>query len=129
MERSADWFRQAERDLEKARHDLEGAFFEWACFTSHQAAEKALKAVFQSRHQAARGHALLDLLRGLAESPAPGEDLFHAARILDRYYIEARCPNGFPSGAPLDYFDRKLAQEALDAAEAILRFCRSHLDR
>ncbi len=44
MERSADWMDQAEGDLEHARSDLKGGFYDWACFSSHQAAEKALKA-------------------------------------------------------------------------------------
>ena len=35
-ERSGDWIRQAEKDLEN----------EWACFSAHQSAEKALKAVY-----------------------------------------------------------------------------------
>ncbi len=36
-------------------------------------------------------------------------------------------PNGFPEGAPFEYFDREMAREAIDAAEAILRWCRDHL--
>ena len=47
VERSADWLRQARRDLENAEYELEGGFYEWACFLSQQAAEKAVKAVFQ----------------------------------------------------------------------------------
>jgi len=44
-ERSRDWLAQARRDLEKSLLDLQHGFHEWACFTAHQAAEKALKAV------------------------------------------------------------------------------------
>ncbi len=53
MERSADWMDQAEGDLDHARHDLEGAFYEWACFSAQQAAQKAVKAVFQALGQEA----------------------------------------------------------------------------
>jgi HEPN domain-containing protein len=123
MERSHDWLAQAERDLEKAALDLEHGYYEWACFTAHQSAEKAVKAVFQSRGSSVRGHALLRLLQELDAA----EDLRHFARVLDRYYIEARYPNGFPSGAPMEYFDATLAREAIDAAEAVFRFCRDHL--
>jgi HEPN domain-containing protein len=41
--RHADWFRQAEADLQHARNSLESGDFEWSCFAAHQAAEKALK--------------------------------------------------------------------------------------
>lgn len=40
MERSRDW-------IEQAKSDLEIGFYEWACFSSQQAAEKGVKAVFQ----------------------------------------------------------------------------------
>src|SRR5688572_10520722 len=119
MERSRDWMAQAERDLEKARLDREHGYHEWACFTAHQAAEKALKAVVQRRGSSARGHSLLRLSEALAIDDEPR---LHAARVLDRYYIQARYPNGFPSGAPLEYFDEILSREAVDAADAIVRF-------
>ena len=38
---------QAVGDLEHARSDRERGFYEWACFSAQQAAEKAVKAVFQ----------------------------------------------------------------------------------
>jgi HEPN domain-containing protein len=38
---------QAEGDLEHAKHDLQGGFYDWACFSAQQAAEKAVKAVLQ----------------------------------------------------------------------------------
>jgi HEPN domain-containing protein len=66
-------------------------------------------------------------LRGAADVADPSEELLHDARVLDRYYIEARYLNGFPAGAPLDYFDRALSEEAIDAADAIVRHCRDHL--
>ena len=46
-ERSGDWIRQAKRDLESAKSQLENGFFEWACFIAQQATEKAVKAVYQ----------------------------------------------------------------------------------
>ena len=43
--RAADWFRQAEADLQHARHAWRDEHFEWACFAAQQAAEKAAKGV------------------------------------------------------------------------------------
>ncbi|KUK22346.1 MAG: HEPN domain protein, partial [Thermotoga petrophila] len=45
LERSKDWLDAAKDDLEHAKHDLEHGFYNWACFSSQQAAEKAVKAV------------------------------------------------------------------------------------
>lgn len=56
--RYADWFRQAEADLRHARNALEAGDYEWSCFAAHQAAEKALKAVFLKMGMDAWGHTL-----------------------------------------------------------------------
>ncbi|MFN3974225.1 MAG: HEPN domain-containing protein [Dehalococcoidia bacterium] len=45
-ERSADWWARAQRDLQNARWEMGGGFYEWACFVAQQAAEKALKSVY-----------------------------------------------------------------------------------
>jgi HEPN domain-containing protein len=45
--REKDWLRQAKRDLEHAQHALEDEDYEWSCFAAQQAAEKAVKALYQ----------------------------------------------------------------------------------
>ncbi len=100
MERSADWIEQARGDLEHARHDLTGAYFEWACFSAQQAAEKAVKAVFQKLGSEAWGHSVADLLEELGQSQSVPQNLGDAALELDKAYIPARCPNAHPSGSP-----------------------------
>ena len=47
VERSQDWMDEAVGDLEHARNDREHGFYNWACFSSQQSAEKAVEAVFQ----------------------------------------------------------------------------------
>src|SRR6266511_775380 len=117
-ERSRDWFRQAEYDLEKAKLDLQWRYFEWAWFTAHQAAEKAVKAVYYARHGEARGHGVRELLRSLG-LPAD-EALLSQATFLDRFYIPTRYPNGLPAGVPHHYFSEEDAIKAIEAAEVIL---------
>lgn len=78
---------QAERDLASARLQLEGGFWEWACFASHQAAGKAIKAVYQKLGGEGWGHGLVDLLEGLRERLAVAAEVEDCARLLDRYYI------------------------------------------
>lgn len=48
VERSVDWIDQAEGDLEHAKHDLKSGFYDWACFSAQQSAEKAVKAALKS---------------------------------------------------------------------------------
>lgn len=55
-ERSTDWIKQAERDIESARAQMKDEFFEWSCFIAQQGAEKAVKAVYQKIGGEAWGH-------------------------------------------------------------------------
>lgn len=114
---------QAERDLEHAKSDLERGFNEWACFSAQQAAEKAVKAVFQSLGAEAWGHSVADLLQELSRTyPVPPE-LIDKALELDKAYIPTRYPNAHPSGAPYTRYTRVEARRLIDHAEHILRFC------
>ena len=55
--RHQDWLNQGQRDVELARWCIQGGHFDWACFACQQAAEKAIKAVFQNLGGEAWGHA------------------------------------------------------------------------
>lgn len=149
--RWADWWRQSEADLRHARHALEDADFEWACFAAQQAAEKGLKAVHGGRGQEAWGHSVTELLKQLeasgpsttpeaasdteASTTGRGADdrrpdpLLDQARALDKMYTATRYPNGLPSGAPADYYTRAEAERAIADAEAILARCRGMLPK
>ena len=56
MNRSADWLHQAHADLAQASLSAEAFYHEWACFASHQAVEKALKALHLQQRQQSWGH-------------------------------------------------------------------------
>ncbi len=126
-ERSRDWLRQADVDLRQARSSLEAGFYEWAAFAAHQAAEKAIKAVFQRLHLEAWGHALSALLESLPPQAKPGQALMDQAKNLDLHYIPSRYPYGFERGAPTDYYTRSQADRAITDAEAIIEFCRRQI--
>ncbi len=126
-ERSRDWFRQAEADLRAARSARDTGHHEWAAFASHQAAEKAIKAVYQKLHMEAWGDALSTLLEHLPNEKQPNEELIEKAMVLERHYIPTRYPNGFERGAPTDYYSRKDADEAISNAEAIIECCQNHI--
>lgn len=122
--RSNDWLRQAQRDLTHSRNALEDGDFEWACFASQQAAEKAVKAVYEHCHGEGWGHVISKLLKELPEQTGVTEELLQTAMRLDKLYILPRYPNGFESGAPGDYYTRAEAEDAIADASAIIDFCR-----
>jgi len=128
-ERSADWLKQSSADLRHAGHALDDEDYEWAAFAAHQAAEKAIKALFQKRHLDAWGHTLSVLLASLPESDRPDQALIDAAKALDKHYIPTRYPNGFDRGAPTDFYTRDEAKRAIAQAETICDFCRRQVDR
>ena len=123
MNRYRDWLEQAKRDLERAHIDLKYEYWEWACFTSQQAAEKAVKALLMQRGHTVWGHSVSAMLRRFSEEVPVPEELIAQAQLLDTFYIPTRYPNGFAEGKPADYYSRRQAQEAVDAATDIIRFC------
>jgi HEPN domain-containing protein len=127
MERSKDWLDEADGDLEHAKSDMEHAFFNWACFSSQQSAEKALKAVFQKLGVEAWGHSVADLLQELSKEYPYSEELMNAALELDKAYIPTRYPNAHPSGAPKSRYTKEEAQRLIKNAEKILQFSKSIL--
>lgn len=128
MNRYKDWWDQARRDLEKAGIDLQYHYWEWACFTAQQAAEKAVKALLMFNGFDAWGHAITPMLRRFDTVVVP-TGVIAKAQLLDAYYIPARYPNGYPEGKPADYFNADKAKEAIDAAQAIIEFCEDYLAR
>jgi len=122
MERSADWMDQARGDLEHARSDLEREFYDWACFSAQQAAEKAVKAVFQKMGAEAWGHSVADLLEELSSSYPVPEALIDVALELDKAYIPTRYPNAHPSGSPRRRYTRLEAERMAAHAEQIVQF-------
>jgi HEPN domain-containing protein len=122
-----DWFRQAERDLEQARASREAGRHEWACFASHQAAEKAVRALHLRMGQEAWGHVVARLLAELPDEVSAGDELVERARVLDNSYVPSRYPNGHPEGAPFEHYGSLQSEQAIDHAGQILEFVRSQV--
>ena len=129
MERSKDWFDEAEGDLEHARNDIEGGFYNWACFSAQQAAEKAIKAVFQRMGAEAWGHSVADLLKELGKKHDISTELLNGAIELDKAYIPTRYPNTHPSGSPRSRYIKEEATRILGYAERIVKFCSDILSK
>ena len=104
---------QAVGDLEHAQSDMDRGFYNWACFSSQQAAGKAVKAVFQKMGAEAWGHSVSDLLLELSKRHPVPEELVDGALELDKAYIPTRYPNAHPSGSPKDRYTREEAHRSL----------------
>ncbi len=123
--RAGDWFRQAEADLEHARHALRDGDHEWACFAARQAAEKAAKAAHEAVRQEAWGHVITELLDALRPHEAAIDDaLLDRARALDKLYIPTRYPNGLAEALRRTSTPERKPSARIADAEEILAVCR-----
>ena len=125
--RAHDWFNQAVRDLEQAQDSRRAGRHEWACFASHQASEKAVKALHLHLGQEAWGHVVAKLLQELPETVVVPEDLVEKGRVLDNFYIPPRYPNSHPQGAPFEHYGLLQSGEAIQYAREIIEFVRSQM--
>ncbi|MFP3869977.1 MAG: HEPN domain-containing protein [Syntrophobacteria bacterium] len=118
------WFQQATYDLKAAQWNLEGGFFNTVCFLSQQGAEKSLKSLLYylgARRQALLTHSLVEMVEEAGKSVAQLALLLDEARDLDLHYIPSRYPNGLPGGYPHQFYTRRVAEEALQAADRIFK--------
>ncbi len=126
-DRSADWFRQSEHDLDMANAALAEGRHDWACFAAHQAAEMAVKALHLSYGQEVWGHGVERMLR---ELPTAGPPLLaEGAKVLDTFYVPTRYPDSHPEGAPFEHYGSLQSIEAVKHARAIVAFVRDALAR
>ncbi len=125
LSRHEDWLRQAENDIEWARHSLDGKFFAQACFVSQQAAEKAVKAYCYFRgFDEVRSHSLVRVM----EAAGLDGPLRELAKELDIYYIAGRYPDAYPAGAPFELISREQAERALHAGDTIVNDIRARME-
>ena len=129
MDRSKDWIDEAEGDLEHAKSDLEREFYNWACFSAQQSAEKSVKAVFQRMHGEAWGHSVADMLKDLSKRYEVSKELMNGGLELDKAYIPTRYPDAHPSGSPRSRYTREEAMRLIVYAEEIFEFCSDLLSR
>jgi HEPN domain-containing protein len=123
------WLRTADEDLDVAKvlHDQEK--FSHSCFSSQQAAEKAVKALWYACGGDPWGHSIQKLIQEIPDDSFRGgvEQLIEIGAFLDKYYIPTRYPNGLPDLTPgTSYFGRD-SEGCIKAAEGIVAKVRALL--
>lgn len=123
------WFRQASHDLRAARWNIDGGFYDTACFLAQQAAEKALKSLLYYlglRRTALLTHSLVEMIEEAIPQVSQLAEARGDARDLDLHYIPSRYPNGLPGGYPHRFYTEDVAHRAAAAAERIVSLVRAH---
>ncbi len=118
---------QAFKDINHAIESKKIQHYEWAVLAAQQAAEKAIKALYFEIRIEAWGHSLLKLLKELPEAYYVPKRFIKATKSLDKHYIASRYPNGFASGAPMDYYTKDDAEEAIKNGEKVFQFCKNQI--
>ena len=126
-QRWRDWLAQAEHDLEHAVSSKNDGRHAWACFASHQAAEKAVKALHVAGGKRLTGNVIARLLTELPETPP--EDLVDRGRVLDNYYIPTRSPRLHAEGPAYEHYGALQSEQGLRFAGDILQYVRESLTR
>ncbi|MBI3764414.1 MAG: HEPN domain-containing protein [Chloroflexi bacterium] len=128
-EEAQRWRRQAEADLRTANKMFTNSEFGACSFYSQQAAEKSLKALLYAKGIRMFGHSLAGLLGRLTDEgfSEPDNSSREAAKALDEHYISARYPDAFESKIPDDEYTAEMAREALQWAQALMRYSGENL--
>jgi len=120
VSRVSDWLRQSERNMLSALANYREKLYEEVCFESHQAAEKALKALLNYYHKERRGHSLVFLANDL-DIDIP-ENIRLCLTTLDKHYIPSRYPDVYDEGAPMDYYTKEDADKCIECAKNVIEW-------
>jgi len=120
------WFEQAKRDLRMAEELLKLGFFEGAAYHSHQAGEKALKALVIWRGGYHMTHSCKFLLDQLRAQGVDVDDVYSDAKELDIHYLTSRYPNA-ASAPPYELYDELKASELVNIARKLVEFAERNL--
>lgn len=126
---SKKWLVQAEADIRAAKDSLNDGHFDWCCFQSQQAAEKALKTfLYEKGYTSILTPSLKELVRECKRLEASFGEIEGQARFLDMFYIPTRYPNGLAGDiAPAEFYEREDGEKCLSYAELILNVAKRFL--
>ncbi|MBU2563260.1 MAG: HEPN domain-containing protein [Actinomycetia bacterium] len=122
-EDSIRWLRQAKADIKAAQGSTKNNNYEWACFQSQQAAEKALKALWYFYSSDPWGHSVVKLIQEFPQSEIKKSlnSLLNKAKELDKLYIPTRYPNSLPDLTPSEVYTEEEASKAIESSKIIIK--------
>ncbi|XP_041369841.1 sacsin-like [Gigantopelta aegis] len=129
------WLRQAKADLDAAAKGLSNPSynaFNWICFKSHQAAEKALKAMCYNENAGCtdriRSHDLRSIARNLMDASSQLLSAVADLEILVVDFNRMRYPDrlSFPA-IPSEVYSKETAQKAYELANIIVRHAEENI--
>ncbi|MET1160665.1 MAG: HEPN domain-containing protein [Thermoprotei archaeon] len=129
-DRFRDWLEEALDDYNTAQDLYRLGRYSKACFFSHQACEKILKALMikkLGRYEPI--HSVAELLRRISGIIDIPRELVEKAEKLDRFYIPTRYPNAWPWGPPYKHYDENDAKTALEYAREVIEFARREIEK
>ncbi|MHA1699416.1 MAG: HEPN domain-containing protein [Promethearchaeota archaeon] len=121
------WLDQARVDYKHAENNMDLEAYELVCFLSHQAAEKALKAVLYSLGFRPFGSSLKGIIDKIQQNQIQIQIPVNCAMELDKQYIPTRYPDAFISGIPHDYYSKSNAQDCLKWSRKILESVENYM--
>ena len=125
-EEAAGWWEQGRHDLAAARTMFDQGTYFVAAFLSHQAAEKALKAlVIETRRELPPKTHNLIVLGRLAGAP---EEIMSALRLLNPEYVASRYPDA-ANGIPAENYDAEKTERLLKAVEKVHKWVTSAFEK
>ena len=121
--KSNNWLKEADWDLENARILLKNERFNTVVFHSQQAAEKAVKALLYHNKINGWGHSIYTLLESYKNlKNIDLKDISNLALSLDKHYITTRYPDALPNIPPHKAYNKSEARTAINQAEKIINF-------
>lgn len=123
-ERYKVWLKQADFDYRAAKVSKENGFYEWACFQSEQAVEKALKAVLvKAGWRPPKMHRLAVLMSYCNRANKEFKRTKFEFRDLEAFTFVSRYPFLIPGEnlSPHEFISLKDAQKCISQAKDFLK--------
>ncbi|QQR93691.1 HEPN domain-containing protein [bacterium] len=117
------WLRQAEFDIAASRISFNNHFFEWSCYQSEQAVEKALKSVLVfSGYRPPKVHKIALLVAMCNSANSNFKHIQFRFKTIESLTFISRYPFLVPGeqGTPHEYISERDAAESLEEAIDIL---------
>lgn len=124
MEFAEDWLVIAQEDLRWAKASFEAGFYSRVCFVCQQVAEKSLKGYLYGQKVEEKTHGLIRLMNLCVKFDEGFEQLKEDLALLQPYYLSTRYAD---LGETERFNDKKLAQEAVGAAERVWKFIKDKI--